>query len=861
VNAAVAAQLARGALAASGLRIALTLFCIALGVALAGAVHTVHTSALAEIDRAARALAGTADMEIRGARSGFDDALFAIIAARPEVAVASPVIDVEAALPGAGGTLRVLGIDPFRAVRLQPAFVASAAATGSGSAGELLDDQALWLSPPAMARLGARVGDRVRLAAGSGEREYRVAGALPGLQEGGELAVVDIAAAQVHFGRVGLLSRIDLRLRPGVDEQRFREELRALLPPGVMAAGAASVSGRAEAISRAYRVNLDALALVALATGAFLVFSTLALRAARRRQEFALLRALGVTRAGLAALLALEGAAIGAVGAALGTALGLAGSRFMLGRSGADLGAGYFGGHGGVFAPDPWALAGIALLGIAMSVAGALWVARAVGRMEIADALRDRAVDLPHDSRRATWLALALFTAGVPLLFAAPIAGLPLAGYAAIALWLAASVASVAPLCRAILGRFVPKRNTIAALALAQVRHLPGHLAASVAGIVVSASLCIAMAIMVHSFRVSFEGWLRGVIGADLYVRAAREGDTGYFSLEEQRRIAALPGVRASEPVRFDRLVIGAGTTPLTLVARPIDAHILEGFRAQCLSFEDGTARPLDDCLGPRRSLPPNASVGGGDDASVWISEAARDLHGWKPGQRIELPIAGRATAVRVAGVIRDYGRTWGAVMMPIEDYRRLTGDDRAHDLGLHLAAGADSRATQEAIRAALPQATGLAMEDAAEIRRRSLEIFDRSFAVTYALEAIAIAIGLAGVTSSFAALAWSRRREFGVLRFLGLTRREILSMLAWEGAATGALGAAIGFASGAAISLVLVRVVNRQSFHWSIEVHWPLAALAILLLGIVAACAIGARASAAFAVRREAVLAVKDDA
>jgi putative ABC transport system permease protein len=132
---------------------------------------------------------------------------------------------------------------------------------------------------------------------------------------------------------------------------------------------------------------------------------------------------------------------------------------------------------------------------------------------------------------------------------------------------------------------------------------------------------------------------------------------------------------------------------------------------------------------------------------------------------------------------------------------------------------------------------------------------------VTYALEAIAIAIGLAGVTSSFAALAWSRRREFGVLRFLGLTRGDVLRLLALEGAAAGALGAALGLAAGIAISLVLIRVVNRQSFHWTIEVHWPLAALAALVAAIVVLCAIGARASAALAVRREAVLAVKDDA
>jgi putative ABC transport system permease protein len=116
-------------------------------------------------------------------------------------------------------------------------------------------------------------------------------------------------------------------------------------------------------------------------------------------------------------------------------------------------------------------------------------------------------------------------------------------------------------------------------------------------------------------------------------------------------------------------------------------------------------------------------------------------------------------------------------------------------------------------------------------------------------------------VTSSFAALAWSRRREFGVLRFLGLGRREILAMLAIEGAAAGALGALVGLAAGAAIGAVLVQVVNRQSFHWSLEMHWPVTALAALALGIVAACALGARASAAVAVGREAILAVKDDA
>jgi putative ABC transport system permease protein len=836
MNFRVMAMIVRGTLGASRVRTALTVLSIALGVALAGAVHTVHTSALAEVERATRALAGTADLELRGPLNGFDERLFERVARLPGIRVASPVVEVDAALAGGrGATLRVLGIDAFRAARLQPAFVPGR--TSLPGAAAFLDGKSAWLSPAAASRLGLRAGATLRLLAGSGEREFRVAGVLEGLRDAGELAVIDIAAAQEAFARVGRLSRIDLRLAPGADGGEVQRELARVLPPGVVPAPPSAVPQRAAAISRAYRVNLDALALVALATGAFLVFSTLALQAARRRQEFALLRALGVTRRGLAVELALEGALLGAAGAAIGTVLGIYASRAILARVGADLGAGYFSGHGIAESPDARALAAIALLAVAMSVAAALRVAWAVGRIPVAEGLRDRAIDIavaPGSARYAVAFALL----GVPLLLAPPVGGLPLGGYAAIAAWLAAAVLAVGPVCRALLARLPAPRSPVADLALAQVRHLPGHLAASVAGIVVSASLCVAMAILVHSFRVSLEQWLGGIVSADLYLRTASGGDTGYLTEAQQRAIAGLADVRAAEPLRYDRLVLDPRSEPLTLVARPVNARILEGYQAE-----------------PRAMPPP------GDVPWVWISEAARDLEGWKPADVLVLPIAGHATRVRVAAIIRDFARTWGTVVMPLQDYRRITGDTRANDMALFLAPGVDVEAAERSVRAALPDAAGLAFEDAVSLRQRSLETFDRTFAVTYALEAIAIVIGLAGITSSFAALAWSRRREFGVLRFLGLTRREVLRLLALEGAAAGALGAAIGLASGTMISVVLVRVVNRQSFHWSLGVHWPIGALAVLLAAIVGLSALGARASGAAAVRREAVAAVKDDA
>lgn len=838
MNPAVVLLLLRGTLGANRWRLALTLACISLGVALGAAVHTVHSSALAEIGRAARELSGSADVEIRGPRNGFDELAFVRVANLPEVAIASPVVDVEAALAGSEGSIRILGIDALRAMRLQPAFVARAAQSGAPQAATLLDPYAAWLSPSASARLDLREDGRLRVLTGTGVREYRVAGILPGLQSVGDLAVMDIAAVQEQFNRLGRLSRVDLRLRPGVDAAQFIARLAGQLPAGVTASSPDSTGQRAEGITRAYRVNLDALAMVALATGAFLVFSTLALQAARRRQELALLRALGVTRRGIALQMAVEGALLGLTGSAIGIALGLAASRWLLGRSGGDLGAGFFGGNAGAFSPDATALVSLAALAVGAATIASLWVARSVGRLAIAEALRDRAVDVAPPSRATPYVAVALFVSGMPLLFVPSIRGLPVAGYAAIALWLAAAVVAVGPACRALLGSIAPDRGALTSLALAQVRLLPGHLAASVAGIVVSATLCVAMAIMVFSFRMSLADWLHGVVGADLYVRAASGGETGYFTGEEQQRIAALPGLREVQWLRFDRLVMGPDAPPLTLIARPVDARILAGFQAQ------------------PPGVPPRPA-----DIPVWISEAARDLHHWQPGDTIELPIAGQRVRVRVHGIIRDYARTWGAVMMPLQAYRSIAHDDLANDGAVFVAPGTSVRAAEESIRGALRGSPGVVFEDAAELRERSLAIFDRSFAVTYLLEAIAVVIGLAGVTSSFAALAWSRRREFGVLRFLGLTRRDILAMLALEGVAAGALGAAIGLLCGVAVSFVLIHVINRQSFHWSIEVHWPLAGLAALLAAIVASCALGARASGSLAVRAEAVMAVKDDA
>ena len=284
-------------------RLAVSVLAIALGVALGYAVQLINAVALNEFSQAVRSLAGEADLEIRGPRAGFDEMLYPSIARLPQVAVASPVLEVDAKLPGRQEPLLVLGLDAFRAAHVQPGLIGNAPADML----DLLRPDALFLSPAAADWLGLKAGDRLAVQVGLAEVSLRVAGLLHG--SGRErLGVMDIAAAQLALGRMGTITRLDVRTRPGADADALQARVQAGLPPGLIVERPQSDLQRNASLSRSYRVNLNVLALVALFTGGFLVFSAQALSVVRRRSQLALLRVLGVTRGGLVRLLLAEGA-------------------------------------------------------------------------------------------------------------------------------------------------------------------------------------------------------------------------------------------------------------------------------------------------------------------------------------------------------------------------------------------------------------------------------------------------------------------------------------------------------------------------------------------------------------------------
>jgi putative ABC transport system permease protein len=244
---------------------------------------------------------------------------------------------------------------------------------------------------------------------------------------------------------------------------------------------------------------------------------------------------------------------------------------------------------------------------------------------------------------------------------------------------------------------------------------------------------------------------------------------------------------------------------------------------------------------------------------AIWVSEAVRDVYGYHAGDVVDLPLLGRNYRLPVAGVFRDYARQHGAILIDRAQYVALTGDDRVNDGAVWLAPGATPAELMQALRA-LPGGDELDIADSGEIRDVSLRIFDRSFAVTYALEAVAVLVGLFGLSSSLGAVVLARRREFGMLRHLGLTRAQIRAMLAAEGALLAALGAAAGLACGFAISLVLVFVVNPQSFNWTMDLHPPYALLGALIAILIGLAVITAIVSGREAMGVGPVRAVRED-
>lgn len=892
---------------------------VMLGVALAFAVHVINASALDEFSQAVRAVNGQPDLELRAMQGHLPEALYERVATHPGVTRASPLLELSAlAQSSSAGTasptpgnaspapartpLRVLGADALLVPAMAPAL---APRPWPGADRMVLFAPAtVFLNAAALQALGlptepGSTPRHITLQAGLQSLQVEVGGTVAA--GGAPLAVMDIGAAQDLFGRAGQLSRIDVQLRPGTDRAAWQRDMQAQAgwPANASFAQPGDAAQRISNLSRAYRVNLTVLALVALFTGAFLVFSVLALSVAQRSPQFALLAVLGATPRQRLLLVLAESAALGLAGSAAGIALGTALAAAALRLLGGDLGGGYF---AGVQPALQWSAPAALIygaLGVSAALAGGWWPARAAQRLPPAQTLKG--MGAAADAAETPWLGAGLLATGGLLTAVPPVWGIPLAAYVAIALLLVGGIALLPWAMARALHTLQPlaARRVLPLLALERARRMRGSAAIAVGGVLASLSLAVALTVMVSSFRGSVTQWLDAVLPSPLYVRSAQSeagSEAALLPAGFAEAVARLPGLDRVQPLRASPLQLEPTRPALMVLSRP-------------LGSDPGQHLPL---VGEPLAVPAGRTA-------VYISEAVVDLYGLAPGMdwpalsrsfgAVALDSIAPVAPFFIAGVWRDYARQSGAVVMDRAVWLALTGDARTSDLALWPSEGADLVALQQSIRALAAQVaaasagsggsvangrpgtgvnagtsgTSASAPDSAQpsdsitggaqtasalvefvssttIRERSLHIFDRSFAVTYWLQAVAIGIGLFGVAASFSAQVLARRKEFGLLAHLGLTRRQILTVVAGEGAAWTGVGAAAGLALGIVVSVVLVHVVNPQSFHWTMDLSLPGPRLFALCVAVIVSGTVTAWLAGRAAAGRDAVMAVKED-
>jgi len=822
-----------GEWSAHPLRALMAIAAIALGVALGFAVHLINAAAFNEFSSAIKSLSGQADFQVRATQAYFSEDLYPRLAQHEGIAIANPVLELDASVIGQTDALKILGLDVFRAAAITPDLIG---VTQEDRPFDMLSDDGIFLSPAAMTWLNVKTGDRLQLRMGTETLSLRVAGGLTRARAGQRIAVMDLGAAQWRFHRLGQLSRIDLKLIEGVNRGAFKAALTQELGAAYLVTETKDQEARTANMSRAYRVNLNVLALVALFTGAFLVFSTQALSVLRRRSQLALLRVIGLTRQRVLAQVLAEGALLGAVGSAIGIAGGYAAAAAILRFFGGDLGGGYFPGVQPTVQFAPLTAMVFFLLGIAVALLGCAAPAIEAARARPAQALKSGSEDVALSRLASPLPALFCLALGALLSQMPPVFELPIFGYLSVALLLIGGIALMPRLAAMAFSAFSPKRNAVMVLAWARLANAPNQASIALGGVMSSFSLMAAMAIMVASFRISVDDWLLQMLSADLYVSPAAGGTTAMLSPQEQKAIASVPGVTRADFLRSTQLTLDPSRPPVALLARSIEA------------------------TDPAKKLPlVSPAIAVTEGVPIWVSEAMVDLYGYRVGSAVRLPLGVNPCACVVAGVWRDYARLSGAIQIRLADYQRLTGDTAINNAALWLQPGTTVEQVIAAVRK-LPFGAALEFEQPGEIRAISLKIFDRSFAITYLLEAVAIVIGLFGIAATFSAQTLARAKEFGMLRHVGVSRGQILGMLALEGGLLTALGIVVGFVLGLAVSLILIHVINPQSFHWTMSLHMPwrllLAVAAVLLVSAAATALLAGR----YAASGEMVRAVRED-
>lgn len=833
------------------LRTAITVGGIALGVSVYLAITLANETALSKFRETVDTIAGKANLEIRSQSGRYIPAQFMkdlewLHALDVRMA---PMIQ-ETVVFGKDGRepVQLVGVD----VLADPDFFAGGVGT----------NQSYDLFAPQSALVGWKLAETYKLSSGSSvdltinDRvvRFNVSGVLDkhglGGAFSGNVVATDIENAQAALGSEGRVSEIELIVPEGVLSQ-VKEEIARALPPSVLVDRPQSRGNNVEKMTRSFQYNLTALAFIALIVGMFLIYNTITISVIRRRSEIGTLRALGLSRSQVSRLFLFEAVAFGIAGSALGLVCGLGFADGALSAIAGTMEHFYFQHPFGSTTVEPASLARAFFIGLFITIVAAIAPVWEATTVQPAEAVRRSSYEskVLGSAGKLALSGLLLFVAGWFAAQAPPLFGFPFLGYAA-ALCAILGTALCTPLMVrtifSVLGRSpVLKRffGTEFLLAARSLYGASGRTSLAVASLMIGISMMISLAIMISSFRSTVVAWVDQTLEADLWIQSAsRARGSRQARLDESvlKSVINVPSVAAADGFVEQRMMY-AGEPSIVAGG---DFEVLRKF---------GTLRVTS-------GETPEKVFARMTPDSCFVSESFAIRKDVKVGDAIEIPADSGVMRLTVGAIYYDYSSDLGHVVIDRNLYKQFFDDHSLTSIAVYLKPDVELEAARAQILHAVRGQSLISMRSTRELRKEAMRVFDRTFAVTYALHTIAVAVALLSVINALLALSFESRRDFGILRYLGARRKQIRMIVYGQSFFLGCLGNVTGLIVGGVLSLLLVNVINRQSFGWTVQLEIPWDFIAQSSLLVLGAALVAGYFPARQAARRPAPEVVRDE-
>jgi putative ABC transport system permease protein len=790
---------------------------IALGVGVFVSVQIAIYTAIESFNATVDHVSGKANLQVVSFGRGFPEEVYLKVKKVPGVKAATPVVQFIPKIDEPiGEPLYLLGIDIFSDQQFRDYQFHEA---NEEDLNFLRNPKAIAITEKLAHRHGLKKGDNLTLIAGSKKIDLTITNLLkmegPAKSLEGNFGLMDIGSAQEALEKVGLIDRIDLIIEKSVPFDQVQKELKGVIPPGIEVRRSDTRSGQIEKMVSAFHLNLTALSLISLMVGMFLIYNATSVSVIQRRREIGILRSIGISRSQVLCLFICEAGLIGCFGSLIGIGIGVGLAKVMLYFVSRTITALYIlvkTEH--LMIPPLLLFIGFGM-GLFMSILSSLGPAKEASRIAPREALSLGTLETKVKFRLKyfNWVGLGLLILSFLFALQKPIYQKPLFGFLA-ALLILIGVSFMIPtivfllnhLLSPLLHLFFGIEGKLAG------RYLHDSMVRTVitiAALMTALSMLISISIMILSFRKTVDLWVEQSINGDVFIFPGSHSITGYSALlplEVSRDLPSLPGVKAVDS--FKVLEVEYQGQPALIAS--VNGQVFLNMKV--IRFTRGN---------PQTILQQFAAGQG-----VLITESFSLRHQAKAGDRVKFNTPQGEKDFLISGVFYDYSSDWGMVLLEKKLFQSLWNDETLHSAGIYLKEGFSLETFKEMIREKYSKPYRLFVVSHRELRNEVLKIFDQTFAITYALEFIAIIVAILGIINSLNALIIERQRDIGILRAVGGFRRQIEKTVLIEAGMIGFFSHILGLLCGFLLSILLIYVINKQSFGWTIQFSIPLPSL-----------------------------------